>query len=67
MVVGPQSWPKCTQCGGRRFERRPFVSEDAIICLGCGYVSKSATDGELEPANQPEESETSGDKSIPVK
>ena len=67
MVVGPQAWPKCTQCGGRRFECRPFASEDTIICLACGYVSKNA-DGEREPVNQADEFENaSSDKFIPIK
>lgn len=51
MALGLEAWPKCTQCGGRRFERRPLASED-YICLDCGYVSKAA-DGEREPVNQP--------------
>jgi hypothetical protein len=51
MDRGLEAWPKCTQCDGRRFERRPFASED-IICLNCGYVSKAA-DRERESAQQP--------------
>ena len=47
MDAGLEAWPMCTHCGGRRFERRPFASEDRLICLDCGYVSK-AEDGERE-------------------
>ena len=43
-----EAWPKCQECGGRSFERRPFASEDDIICLDCGFVSKAAADGERE-------------------
>jgi len=59
MVMGPEAWPTCTQCGGRSFEHRPFASED-IICVNCGYVSKAA-DGERGPANQSGEDESEKD------
>jgi hypothetical protein len=39
VVMSFEAWPRCAQCGGRHFERRPFVSNDNI-CLDCGYVSK---------------------------
>ena len=53
MTMSFEAWPKCTQCGGRHFERRPFASDD-IICLECGYLSKAA-DCELAPVDQPVE------------
>jgi len=56
MVPGFEAWPKCPQCGGCRFERRPFVSDDNI-CLNCGYVSKAAESGR-EPVDQPVEDES---------
>ena len=34
-----EAWPRCAKCGGRHFERRPFVSNDNIYLDG-GYVSK---------------------------
>jgi transcription initiation factor TFIIIB Brf1 subunit/transcription initiation factor TFIIB len=51
MVHDSETWPKCPECGGRNFERRPFASDD-IICLNCGYVSKGA-ESAPGPANQP--------------
>jgi hypothetical protein len=59
MAMSFEAWPKCTQCGGRHFERRPFASDD-IICLECGYLSKAA-DCEREPVNQPAEDESDED------
>ena len=51
MVMSFEAWPRCQECSGRSFERRPFASEDDIICLDCGFVSKAA-DGEREPIDK---------------
>jgi transcription initiation factor TFIIIB Brf1 subunit/transcription initiation factor TFIIB len=61
MVHDSETWPKCPECGGRNFERRPFASDD-IICLNCGYVSKGA-ESSAKPVNQPVADESEKDAS----